>query len=104
MYILFKKVITGNGQAYIGTNEVWRQKLPQTERQTFGMKTWTDRLVDMVFRGVVGLVVIYILEQLCLHNDFPVLAGVNAGTFLLTALLGMPGFLAVFVISLIYFY
>lgn len=104
MYILFKKVITGNGQAYIGTNEVWRQKLPQTERQAFGMKTWTDRLVDMVFRGVVGLVVIYILEQLCLHNDFPVLAGVNAGTFLLTALLGMPGFLAVFVISLIYFY
>ena len=104
MYILFKKVITGNGQAYIGTNEVWRQKLPQTERQAFGMKTWTDRLVDIVFRGVVGLVVIYILEQLCLHNDFPVLAGVNAGTFLLTALLGMPGFLAVFVISLIYFY
>ncbi len=78
--------------------------MPQTERQAFGMKTWTDRLVDMVFRGVVGLVVIYILEQLCLHNDFPVLAGVNAGTFLLTALLGMPGFLAVFVISLIYFY
>lgn len=78
--------------------------MPQTERQALGMKTWTDRLVDMVFRGVVGLVVIYILEQLCLHNDFPVLAGVNAGTFLLTALLGMPGFLAVFVISLIYFY
>lgn len=68
------------------------------------MKTWTDRLVDMVFRGVVGLVVIYILEQICLHNHFPVLAGVNAGTFLLTAFLGMPGFLAVFVISLIYFY
>ena len=78
--------------------------MPQTERQAFGMKTWTDRLVDMVFRGVVGLVVIYILEQICLHNNFPVLAGVNAGTFLLTALLGMPGFLAIFVISLIYFY
>lgn len=68
------------------------------------MKTWTDRLVDMVFRGVVGLVVIYILEQVCLHNGFPVMAGVNAGTFFLTALLGMPGFLLIFAASLIYFY
>ena len=68
------------------------------------MKTWTDRLVDMVFRGVVGLVVIYILEQLCSYNNFPVLAGVNAGTFLLTAVLGMPGFLLIFAISLIHFF
>jgi len=68
------------------------------------MKTWTDRLVDMVFRGMVGLVVIYILEQVCRHNGFFVLAGVNAGTFLLTALLGMPGFLLIFAIALIYFY
>jgi hypothetical protein len=52
----------------------------------------------------VGLVVIYILEQICLHNNFLVFAGVNAGTFLLTALLGMPGFLLIFVISIIYFY
>ena len=68
------------------------------------MKTWTDRLVDMVFRGVVGLVVIYILEQLCIYNDFPVFAGVNAGTFLLTAVLGMPGFLLIFAISIIHFF
>ena len=68
------------------------------------MKTWTDRLVDMVFRGVVGLVVIYILERICEYHEFPVLAGVNAGTFLLTACLGMPGFLLVFAISLIYLY
>lgn len=68
------------------------------------MKTWTDRLVDMTFRGVVGLVVIYILEQLCIYYDFPVLAGVNAGTFLLTAILGMPGFLLIFASSLIFLY
>ena len=68
------------------------------------MKTWTDRLVDMVFRGVVGLVVIYVLEQLCLYNEFPVMAGVNAGTFLLTAVLGMPGFLLIFAAALIYLY
>lgn len=68
------------------------------------MKTWTDRLVDMVFRGVVGLVIIYILEQICIYNGFPVLAGVNAGTFLLTAILGIPGFLLIFVISIIYLY
>ena len=68
------------------------------------MKTWTDRVVDMAFRGVVGLVVIYILEQLCMYYDFPVLAGVNAGTFLLTAILGMPGFLLIFAGSLIFLY
>jgi len=68
------------------------------------MKSWTDRLVDMIFRGVVGLVVIYILEKLCISQGFPVFAGVNMGTFLLTAVLGMPGFLLVFAISLIYLY
>lgn len=68
------------------------------------MKRWTDRLIDAAFRGVVGLVVIYILEQICIHFGFTVLAGVNAGTFLITALLGMPGFLLVFACSLIYLY
>jgi len=65
------------------------------------MKNWTDRIVDMVFRGVVGLVLIYILQQLCIYTEFPVLAGVNVGSFLLTALLGVPGFLLVFAIGLI---
>ena len=68
------------------------------------MKTWTDRVVDMIFRGVVGLVVIYIVEQICLHQSYAVFAGVNLGTFLLVALLGMPGFLLVYAISLIYLY
>ncbi|MBP3576563.1 MAG: pro-sigmaK processing inhibitor BofA family protein [Lachnospiraceae bacterium] len=68
------------------------------------MKTWTDRLVDMIFRGVVGLVVIYILEQICIHQNLPVLAGVNLGTFLLGAVLGVPGFLLVFALSLVYLY
>ena len=68
------------------------------------MKTWAERLVDMVFRGVVGLVIIYILEQICFYNNFPVFAGVNMWTFLLTAFLGMPGFLLIFIISIIHFY
>ena len=68
------------------------------------MKTWTDRLIDLVFRGGVGLVAIYILEQICIYNDFPVLAGVNVGTFLMTAVLGMPGFLLIYACSLIYLY
>lgn len=68
------------------------------------MKTWTDRIVDAVFRGVVGLVVIYILQQICLYYGLPVFAGVNLVTFLLVAVLGMPGFLLVFAASLIYFY
>lgn len=68
------------------------------------MKTWTDRIVDMMFRGVVGMVMIYILEQICLHQDFPVMAGVNVGTFLLVAILGTPGFILVYAISVLYFY
>jgi len=68
------------------------------------MKTWTDRLIDMVFRGVVGLVVIYIVKQICIHNGYAVMAGVNAGTFLLTALLGVPGFLLIFAAALVYLY
>ena len=68
------------------------------------MKKWTDRLVDMIFRGVMGLVAIYLLEQVCLYWNFPVFAGVNQWTFLFVALLGIPGFLLVFAISLIHFY
>ena len=69
-----------------------------------GMKRWSDRLVDMIFRGAIGLVVIYILEQLCLYGGVTVMAGINPGTFLLVAILGMPGFLLVFALSLIYLY
>ena len=68
------------------------------------MKTWTDRLVDLVLRGVIGLVLIYILEQICIWKNIPVFAGINPGTFLLVACLGVPGFLLIFASSLIYFY
>lgn len=85
------------GQAYIGTKK-------KAERLVFHMKTWTDRLIDMVFRGVVGLVIIYVVEQVCIYNSYAVMAGVNAGTFLLTALLGVPGFLLIFAATLIHLY
>ena len=68
------------------------------------METWTNRLVDMVFRGVVGLVFIYVLEQICIFYGYSVLAGVNAVTFLVIFFLGMPGFLLIFACSLIYLY
>ena len=74
------------------------------ERREFEMRNWTDRVVDMVFRGVLGLVVIYILEQICLYQEFPVLAGINMGSFLAVALLGMPGFLLVYAVALIHFF
>lgn len=67
-------------------------------------KKWTDRIVDMVFRGVLGLVIIYILQMVCIHQNFPVLAGVNFGVFFLVAILGIPGFLLVFAIGLIGLY
>ena len=76
----------------------------QLRRAGNRMKSWTDRLVDMIFRGVVGLVVIYIVKLLCVHYGFPVMAGVNVYSFLLTALLGMPGFLLVYALSIIYLY
>jgi len=67
------------------------------------MKQWTDRLIDAVFRGVVGLIIIYIIKQICLANDFLLLAGVNPLSFGLVAVLGIPGFFLVFALGLIYF-
>ena len=67
-------------------------------------KRWTDKIIDMVFRGVLGLFIIYIIQMLCVNQNFPVLAGVNIGTFSLIAMLGLPGFLLVFAIGLIGLY
>ena len=57
------------------------------------MRKWTDYMIDALFRGVVGLIVFYILKQICLANDFFVFAGINPMSFLLVAILGIPGFL-----------
>ena len=32
------------------------------------MKKWTDYMIDALFRGVVGLVVFYVLKQVCVAN------------------------------------
>ena len=45
-------------------------------------KRWTDKIIDMVFRGVLGLVIIYIIQMLCVNQNFPVLAGVSRKRFL----------------------
>ena len=67
-------------------------------------KKWIDRIIDMIFRGVFGLVVIYILQIVCVYQNFPVLAGINLGVFSLIAMLGMPGFILVLAIGLIGIY
>ena len=65
------------------------------------MKEWMDRVIDMIFRGVVGLVLLYVLKLACLYWDFPVLAGINPATFGLIAVLGVPGFLLVLALGLL---
>jgi len=67
-------------------------------------KKWIDRVIDMIFRGVLGLVIIYILQVICIQQNFPVLAGVNLGVFSLIAMFGMPGFMLVLAIGLIGIY
>lgn len=67
-------------------------------------KKWIDRVVDMIFRGVLGLVVVYCLQMFCLYQEFPVLVGINLGVFSFIALLGIPGFILVFAIGLIGIY
>ena len=67
-------------------------------------KKWMDRVVDMIFRGVLGLVVIYILQVVCISQNFPVLVGINLGVFSLIAMLGIPGFILVLAIGLIGIY
>ena len=67
------------------------------------MKQWSDWLIDSVFQGVVGLIVFYVLKQICLANDFIVFAGVNPLSFVMVTILGIPGFFLVFAIGLLYF-
>ncbi len=67
------------------------------------MKKWTDYLVDAIFRGVVGLVVFYVLKAVCVANGYFVFAGINPLSFLLVAILGIPGFLLALTVGLIHF-
>ena len=67
-------------------------------------KKWMDKLVDMIFRGVLGLVVVYVMQLVCIHQNLPVLVGINMGVFSVIAILGIPGFVLVFAIGLIGIY
>jgi len=68
------------------------------------MKKWTDYMIDALFRGVVGLVVVYVLKQICVANGFFVFAGINLMSFLLVAILGIPGFFLALTVGLIYWF
>lgn len=65
------------------------------------IKQIADRIVDMLFRGAVGLVFVYLAGMLCRFLEVPVLAGVNLATFFMIALLGLPGLFLAFAIGLI---
>ena len=67
------------------------------------MKKWMDILVDAMFRGVVGLVVLYILRMVCVANDFFVFSGINLLSFLIVSLLGIPGFMLILMVGVIHF-
>lgn len=60
-----------------------------------------DTVVDMLFRGVIGLVLLYLFGLLCRYLEFPVFAGVNLATFGFIAVLGIPGFFLALAIGLI---
>ena len=68
------------------------------------MKKWMDLLIDAMFRGVVGLVVFFVLKQICIANGFFVFAGINLLSFSLVAILGIPGFLLALTVGLIHFF
>lgn len=67
------------------------------------MKKWLDLVTDGIFRGTVALVLFYVLKQICLAKDFIVFAGVNPLSFLMVAILGIPGLLLVFAVGLIHY-
>lgn len=60
-----------------------------------------DFLVDLLFRGVIGLVLIYALSVFCQRWGMPVLVGINPLSFLIVAFLGAPGMLLLYVTGLI---
>ena len=66
-----------------------------------GIKLVADAVVDMLFRGAVGLLMLYLLALLCRAFELPVLAGINPATFVLIAVLGIPGFFLVLAIGLV---
>lgn len=65
------------------------------------IKKIVDSIVDMLFRGVFGLVLVYGIGALCRFFEAPVLVGVNPATFCLIAFLGVPGFFLSFAIGII---
>ena len=65
------------------------------------MKLVADAVVDMLFRGAVGLLMLYLLALLCRTFELPVLAGINPATFLMIAVLGIPGFFLALGIGLV---
>lgn len=67
------------------------------------MKKWSDYFIDAMFRGVVGLVVLYILKLICEANDFFVFSGINILSFLIVAMLGIPGFMLILMVGIIHF-
>lgn len=65
------------------------------------IKRIVDTIVDMLFRGVIGLVLVYGIGVLCRYLDAPILVGVNPATFCMIAVLGVPGLFLAFAIGII---
>lgn len=65
------------------------------------IKHLADVIIDMLFRGAIGLVFVYLIGMLCRFCELPVIAGVNLATFLMMAILGIPGFFLAFAIGLL---
>ena len=65
------------------------------------MKRVVDTVVDMLFRGAVGLLLLYLLAICFRRFGIPVLAGINPVTFAMIAVLGIPGFFLVLGIGLV---
>lgn len=60
-----------------------------------------DRLLNLILRGCVGLVTIYLFNVILSVKGYPYYGAVNVVTFLICAFLGMPGvLLTVFVVFL----
>lgn len=66
------------------------------------VKKVTEALWNAIVRGATGCTIIYILSYILKSMELPELVGVNFLNFVIIALLGIPGFLLLYGLSLLF--
>lgn len=67
------------------------------------VKHRTDLIINFVLRACLGTAGIYLLDLLLSSRGFDIQVGINGITVLTNGLLGLPGFILIYGLSIYYF-